>query len=135
VRFDIPSLVADVAARRGDRTGDRPRRGREPRVPVRPSPAASPREVEQAKREQAVSRGDVERDRIAIEAAVSLRTAVVRAQLSGVARRYHVSANWSTLPPPTRAARDQLRKCRSSGPVVADLPRVVPGHAAEIRRT
>lgn len=142
VRFDIPTLAADVSSKRAavaqatarieaakasfNRLSGLVAKG-----------VAAPREVEDAKRQQAEADADLEQAKSAVEAAVSLSNrAVVYAPFAGVvAKRLHnpgdlvdASASDSVL-----KVIDPARLQIVAAVPVADLPRIVVGHAANVR--
>lgn len=143
VRFDIPTLAADVAASRARVMQALARIAATKANLARLSSllaqgVAAPRDVEEATRQQAEAEADLEQAQSAVQAAVALSDrAVVRALFSGVvAQRFH---NPGDLVEP--AASDPVLKVidPSQLQVVAAVPaselsRVVVGHAAEIRQ-
>jgi RND family efflux transporter MFP subunit len=143
VRFDIPTLTADVAASRARVTQAVARIAATQANVTRLSSllgqgVAAPRDVEEAIRQHAEAEADLEQARSAVQAAVALSDrAVVRAPFSGVvAQRFHNPGDLVEA-----AASDPVMKVinPSQLQVVAAVPaselsRVVVGHSAQIRQ-
>jgi membrane fusion protein, multidrug efflux system len=141
VRFDIPTLAADVAARRAAVAQAMARLEAATASFNRLSSllaqkVAAPREVEDAKRVQAEAEADVTQGRSALDAAVALETrAVVRAQFSGiVSKRLHNVGDLVDA-----AATDVVLKVINPAHLqvvaavpVGELSRIVPGHEAQV---
>src|SRR5262249_46851784 len=96
VRFDIPNLASDVAAKRAGLAQASARLDQAKANLARLSSlvgqgVAAPREVEDAKRQQAETEADLDQARSAVEAATALSDrAVVRARFAGVvSKRFH----------------------------------------------
>jgi membrane fusion protein (multidrug efflux system) len=141
VRFDIPTLAADVAARQAAVTEAVARAEAAKASFNRLSTllgqgVAAPREVEDAKRQQTEAEADVEQARIAASAAVTLaERAVVHAAFSGViAKRFHNVGDLvdSAASDPVVKVIDPTRLQVTATVAVSDLSRVVVGHAAQI---
>jgi RND family efflux transporter MFP subunit len=144
VRFDIPTLTADVAANRAKVTQAVARVEAATANVNRLSSllsqgVAAPRDVEDAKRQLAEADGDLEQAQSAVQAAVALADrAVVRAPFSGViAQRLHNPGDLVEA-----ASNDPVLKLINPAQlqVVASVPaselsRVVVGHSASIRQT
>ncbi|MEO8070048.1 MAG: efflux RND transporter periplasmic adaptor subunit [Acidobacteriota bacterium] len=142
VRFDIPTLAADVAARRAAVTQAAARveaaRAAFSRLSsLLAQGVAAPRDVEDAKRAQAEAEADVEQARSAADAAVAIEErGVVRAAFSGViAKRFHNVGDLvdAAASDPIMRVIDPSRLQVIATVAVSDLSRVVVGHAAEIR--
>ena len=143
VRFDIPSLTADVAASRARVTQAAARVEATKANALRLSSlleqgVAAPRDVEEATRQHAEAAADLEQARSAVQAAVALSDrAVVRAPFAGVvAQRFHNPGDLVEA-----AASDPVLKVinPSQLQVVAGVPasvlsRVVVGHSAQIHQ-
>ncbi len=143
VRFDIPTLTADVGASRARVTQALARIAATKANVARLSSllvqgVAAPRDVEDATRQHAEAEADLAQAESAVQAAVALSDrAIVRAPFSGVvAQRFH---NPGDLVEPS--ASDPVLKVinPSQLQVVAAVPasqlsRVVVGHSAEIRQ-
>jgi RND family efflux transporter MFP subunit len=142
VRFDIPTLSADVAANRARVTQATARIDAAKANVTRLSSlldqgVAAPRDVEDAKRQLAEAQGDLEQSRSALQASLALsERAVVRAPFAGVvAQRSHNPGDLVDA-----AASDPVLKVINPAKlqVVAAVPsselsRVVIGHAAQVR--
>jgi RND family efflux transporter MFP subunit len=142
VRFDLPNLVSDVAAKRAAVAQATARLEAAKANLTRLSGllaqgVAAPRDVEEAKRQQSESEADLEQARSAVDAAVALSArSVVRATFSGVvAKRFHNPGDFvepSASDPVLKVIDPAHLQVVASVPV-ADLSRVVVGHAADIR--
>jgi len=142
VRFDMPNLVSDVAARRAAVAQASARLEAAKANFTRLSGllaqgVAAQREVEDAKRQQAEAEADLEQARSAVGSAVALATrAVVRAPFSGlIAKRFHNPGDFVEA-----AAGDPVIKLINPAKLqvvasvpVGELSRVVVGHAVEVR--
>ena len=142
VRFDMPALSADLAAKRAALAQASARveatRANFARLSsLLPQGVAAPREVEEAKRQQAEAEADLAQANVALETAESLAArSVVRATFPGVvARRLHNPGDFvePSAADPVLGVIDPARLQVVASVPVADLPRVVVGHAAEIR--
>ena len=143
VRFDIPSLTADLAASRARVTQAAARVEATKANVLRLSSlleqgVAAPRDVEEATKQHAEAAADLEQARSAVQAAVALSDrAVVRAPFAGVvAQRFHNPGDLVEA-----AASDPVLKVinPSQLQVVAGVPasalsRVVVGHSAQIHQ-
>lgn len=141
VRFDIPTLAADVAASRAKAAQAQARINAAQANVARLSSlldqgVAAPRDVEEAKRQLAEAQADLEEGQGAVRAAVSLSDrAVVFAPFSGVvAQRFHNPGDLVEA-----AASDPVLKLINPAQLqvvaavpASDLSRVVIGHAAQI---
>jgi RND family efflux transporter MFP subunit len=141
VRFDIPTLAADLGARQAAVAQVAARLEAAKANFSRLSSlltqgVAAPRDVEEAKRAQAEAEADVEQARSAVTAAGALagRT-VVRAAFAGVvARRYHNPGDFveaSATDPVLRVINPSQLQVVANVPV-SDLPRIVVGRPAGI---
>jgi len=140
-RFDIPSLSADLAARRASVTQasarvDAARASFSRLSGLQAQGVAAPREVEDAKRAQAEAEADLEQAKSSVDAAVALSDrAVVRARFSGVVvKRFHNPGDLvdpSTSDPVLRVINPTALQAIANVHVV-DLARVVIGHAATV---
>jgi RND family efflux transporter MFP subunit len=141
VRFDIPSLSADLSARRASVTQASARveaaRANFSRLSgLLAQGVAAPREVEDAKRAQAEAEADLEQARSSVDAAVALsERAVVKAQFAGViAKRFHNPGDLvdaSASDPVLKVINPAALQVVAKVPVGA-LTRVVIGHAATV---
>ena len=141
VRFDIPNLAADVAARRAAVAQAQARLEAAKASFTRLSSlvsqgVAAPREVEDAKRVQAEAEADLEQSRSAVDAAVALSDrAVVRARFAGViAKRFHNPGDLvdaSASDPVLKVINPAQLQVVAAVPV-GELSRVVVGHAAQV---
>lgn len=140
-RFDIPSLGADVAARRAAVAQATARLETAKASYARLSGllaqgVAAPREVEDARRQQAEAEADLEQARSAVDAAVALSDrAVVRATFAGVvSKRFHNPGDLvdaSAADPVLKVINPAALQVVASVPV-ADLAKIVVGHRANI---
>jgi RND family efflux transporter MFP subunit len=143
VRFDIPSLGADVEANRA-KVKQAMARVESTRANVTrlssllEQGVAAPRDVEDAKQQQAEAEGDVAQAQSAVGAAVALSNrAVVRAPFSGViAQRFHNPGDLveATSTDAVLKLIDPSRLQVVAAVASADLSKVVVGHAATIRQ-
>jgi len=144
VRFEIPSLAADVATRRAGVSQASARveaaRANFNRLSgLLAQGVAAPREVEDARRQLSEAEADLEQSRSAVDAAASLaaRTAV-HAPFSGViAKRFHNPGDFvdaSAADPVLKVINPARLQILAAVPV-ADLSRVVIGHLATIRES
>jgi RND family efflux transporter MFP subunit len=142
VRFDVPTLAADLAARRAAVAQaaarvEAARAGFTRLSSLLAQGVASPREVEEAKRQQAEAEADLLQANGALDASVSLaERSVVRATFSGVvSKRFHNPGDFvePSAADPVLGVIDPTRLQVIASVPVASLPRVVVGHAAEIR--
>ncbi len=141
VKFDIPSLASDVAARRASAAQATARLEQAKSNMARLSGlvaqgVAAPREVEDAKRQQAEAEADLEQARSAVEAAVALSDrGLVRARFAGVvSKRYHNPGDLvdaSASDPVLKVINPAQLEIVAAVPVAA-VPRVAIGHAAEV---
>jgi RND family efflux transporter MFP subunit len=143
VQFEIPTLASDVAAKRASVAQASARLEAATASFNRLSSlvaqgVAAPREVEDAKRQQAEAAADVEQARSALDSATALagRT-IVRATFPGVvAKRFHNPGDFveaAASDPVLRVINPAQLQIVASVPV-AQLSRVVVGHSAEIRQ-
>jgi RND family efflux transporter MFP subunit len=142
VRFDIPTLGAEVAARRAA-VAQATARAEAARASftrlsgLLAEGVAAPRDVEDAKRQQAEADADVQQARSAAEAAVAMADrSVVRAPFSGViAKRFHNPGDLvdAAASDPILKIIDPARQQVTATVPAADLPRVVVGHAADVK--
>ncbi len=142
VSFDIPSLAADVAAKHAAVAQAAARVDAAHAAFTRLSGllaqgVASPRDVEDSKRQQAEAEADVVQAQSALDAAVSLANrATVRAPFAGVvAKRFHNPGDLvdaSASDPVLKILNPSGLQVIAAVPV-AQLSHVVVGHAAEIR--
>lgn len=141
VRFDIPTLAADLGARQAAVTQVAARleaaKANFTRLTgLLAQGVAAPRDVEEAKRMQAEAEADVEQARSAVAAAGTLaQRTVVRATFAGVvAKRFHNPGDFveaSASDPVIRVINPSQLQVVASVPV-SDLPRVSVGRAARI---
>lgn len=143
VRFDIPSLAADVEANRAKVTQALARVAAAKANVARlrsllEQGVAAPRDVEDATRQLAESEGDVEQARSAVQASVALLDrAVVRAPFSGViAQRSHNPGDLveAVSSDPVLKLINPLRLQVVAAIPAAELSRVVVGRSARIRQ-
>jgi RND family efflux transporter MFP subunit len=143
VRFDIPTLVADVAGSRARLTQATARVDAASANVTRlksllAQGVAAPRDVEEAIRQQAEAEGDVEQARSAVQASQSLADrAVVRAPFTGVvARRFHNPGDLveAAASDPVLKILDPDRLQVVAALPAAQVPRVVVGRSAMVRR-
>ncbi len=141
VRFDIPSMASDLAARQAavaqaDARLEAARASFARLSGLLSEGVAAPREVEDAKRQQAEAEADLAQAKSAVEAAAALSTrAVVRAPFAGiVSQRFHNPGDLVDA-----SASDPILKVINPAElqVVAAIPaaevaRVVVGHAARV---
>jgi RND family efflux transporter MFP subunit len=143
VQFDIPTLASEVAAKRASVAQASARLEAATASFNRLSSllsqgVAAPREVEDAKRQQAEATADLEQARSALDASIALagRT-VVRATFPGVvAKRFHNPGDFvepAAGDPVLRVINPAQLQVVAAVPV-ADLSRVIVGHTAEIRQ-
>ena len=142
VRFDIPSLSADVSARRAAVAQAQARveaaRASFTRLSgLLTQGVAAPRDVEDAKRQQAEAEADVEQAKSAVDAAVAMADrSVVRAPFAGViAKRFHNPGDLvdAAATDPILKVIDPTKQQVTATVPASDLSRVVVGHAAEVR--
>jgi len=142
VRFDIPSLAAEVAARR-EAVSQASARLEEARAALTrlssllAEGVAARREVEDARRQQTEAEADVEQARTAVEAASALanRTTVVATFPGVVARRFHNPGDLveaAAADPVLKVINPDRLQVVAAVPVAA-VPRVVPGRDAVVR--
>ena len=142
VRFEIPSLGADLAARRAVVAQDAARleaaRASFSRLSaLLAQGVAAPREVEDARRLQAEVEADLEQARAAVDAATSLsERTVVRAPFAGViARRFHNPGDVveAAASDPVLRLIDPSKLQVTAAVPVSELSRVIVGRAARVR--
>lgn len=143
VRFDIPTLAADVASSRARVTQAMARIEAAKASVTRLSSlleqgVAAPRDVEDAKRQLAEAEADLEQARSAVQAAVALSDrAVVRAPFPGVvAQRFHNPGDLveaASSDPVLKVINPSQLQVVAAVPA-AELSRVVVGHSAEVRQ-
>jgi RND family efflux transporter MFP subunit len=142
VRFDVPTLAADLAAARARATQASARlataRANVTRLKgLLEQGVAAPRDVEQATNESAEAEGDLEQAQSAASAAAALlERATVRAPFPGVvAQRFHNPGDLvePAASDPVVRLIDPSRLQVVAAVPAADLPRVVVGRAAEVR--
>jgi RND family efflux transporter MFP subunit len=143
VRFDIPTLAADVAADRAKITQAVARVEAAKASVARLTSllaqgVAAPRDVEEATRQLAEAEGDVAQAQSAVQAALALsERAVVRAPFSGVvAQRFHNPGDLveaASSDPVLKVINPAQLQVVASVPA-AELSHVVVGHAAQIRQ-
>jgi RND family efflux transporter MFP subunit len=141
VRFDIPTLPADLAAKKAAVNQAQAHIDAAAAAVARltglvAKGVAAPREVEEAKRTQAEADAELAQARSAVDAATSLADrAVVRATFSGVvAKRWHNPGDIveaAASDPILRIVNPEKLQIVAAVPS-ADLPRVVPGHDADV---
>ncbi|MEO7273215.1 MAG: efflux RND transporter periplasmic adaptor subunit [Vicinamibacterales bacterium] len=141
VRFDIPTLAADLGARQAAVAQVAARLEAAKTNLARLSSlltqgVAAPRDVEEATRAQAEAQADVEQARSAVTAAGALAArTVVRAAFAGVvAKRYHNPGDFveaSASDPVLRVINPAQLQVVANVPL-SDLPRITVGHAAGI---
>jgi RND family efflux transporter MFP subunit len=142
VRFDIPTLGSDVAAKRAAVAQANARVEAAKANYTRLSSlmaqgVAAPRDVEDAKRQQAEAEADLDQAQSAVGAANALSgRAVVRATFNGVvAKRWHNPGDQvesAASDPVLKVINPAQLQVVASVPV-AGLARVVPGHQASVR--
>ena len=141
VRFDIPTMAADVAGKRAAVGQANARLGLAKAAVTRLSGlvqqgVAAKREVEEAQREQADAEGALLQAQSALDAAIALagRT-TVRANFAGVvAKRWHNVGDLveaSSSDPVLRVIDPRNLQVVAAVPI-ADLTRIQPGHTATI---
>jgi cobalt-zinc-cadmium efflux system membrane fusion protein len=142
VRFDIPTLASDVAARRAAVAQANARLEAARADLTRLSGllaqgVAAARQVEEAKRTQAEAEADLDQAKSAVDAAVALSSrTTVRAPFAGVvAKRYHNPGDFAdaSTSDPILTIIDPAKVQIVASVPVADLPRIVVGHAADVR--
>jgi len=141
VRFDIPSLGADVDAKRAAVAQAQARldasRSNYTRLSsLLAQQVAAQREVEDARRQQAEAEADVEQARSAVTAATMLaERAIVRAPFAGViAKRLHNPGDLvdaSASDPVLKIINPAELQIVAAVPV-GDLSRIVTGHTAQV---
>ncbi len=141
VRFDIPTLAADVSAKRAGVAQAAARLDLARATVTRLSGlvtkgVAARREVEEAQREQLDAEATLAQAQSALEAANALAgRAVVRSRFAGVvARRWHNAGDFveaSAADPVLRVINPARLQVLAAVPI-ADLARVRPGHTARI---
>jgi RND family efflux transporter MFP subunit len=141
VRFDIPSLASDVAAKRAGVTQASARLNQAKAALTRLSGlvtqgVAAPREVEDARRQQAEAEADLDQAKSALDAAVALSDrGVVRARFPGVvSKRFHnpgdlVDASGSD--PVLKVINPAQLQVVAAVPAAA-VPQVTIGHDAQV---
>jgi len=143
VRFDIPSLRADVAAGRAAMAQASARGEAASATLVRLSSlltqgVAAVREVEDARRQVAEAEADLAQAQQAVEAAVALSDRmVVRATFSGVVtKRFHNVGDFvdASAGDPVLRVVDPTRVQVIASVPASELSRVIVGHAANIRQ-
>ncbi len=137
VRFDIPTLPAEVESRRAAVTQAQAQLTRTTQelnrlVPLVEKGVAAQREVDDARRAQAEAQAAVTQAQSAAAAASALADrAVVRARFAGVvAKRWHNAGDLvdaSASDPVLRVVNPQALQVSASVPA-ADIARVIPGH-------
>jgi RND family efflux transporter MFP subunit len=141
VRFDIPSLEADVAARRAmvaqaDARVEASKASYTRLTGLLAQGVASPREVEDARRQQAEADADLAQAQSALAAAVALSgRAVVRAPFNGVvSQRFHNPGDLvdASSGDPLLEVIDPVRLEVVAAVPVSEAPRIVVGHAARV---
>lgn len=141
VRFDIPSMAADLSAKKAALTQANARLNLAKAEVDRLAPlvdqgVAARRDLDAAKREQAEAEADVQQAQSAVDAAAALNDrVVVRATFPGViAKRYHNPGDLvdaSASDPVLRVINPDKLQVVAAVPV-ANLASVVPGRAAEL---
>jgi RND family efflux transporter MFP subunit len=143
VRFDIPTLTADVAASRAKVTQavarvEAARANVKRLTSLLAQGVAAPRDVEDATRQLAEAEGDLEQARSAVEAADALSgRAVVRAPFSGVvAQRFHNPGDLveAASSDPVLKVLDPSQLQVVAAVPASELSRIVVGHAADVRQ-
>ena len=136
VRFDIPSLHAELASRRAEVTAAEARLAAATtdvnrQVPLLARGVAAQREVDEARRAQAEAQAAVSQAETAVTAAIALADrAVVRATFAGViAKRWHNAGDFveASASDPVLRVIDTARLQLAASVPVADIPRIVPG--------
>jgi RND family efflux transporter MFP subunit len=143
VRFDIPTLSADVAANRSKATQATARIDAAKANVTRLSSlldqgVAAPRDVEDAKRQLAEAQGDLEQAQSALQASLALSgRAVVHAPFSGVvAQRSHNPGDLveaASSDPVLKVINPEKLQVVAAVPA-SELSRVVVGHEAHVRQ-
>ena len=142
VRFDIPNLAADLAARHASVAQASARidalKASFTRLSaLQAQGVAASREVEDAKRQQLEAEADLEQAKSGVDAASALSDrAIVRARFAGVvAKRFHNPGDLvdASASDPVLKVINPAALLLVAAVAVSDLPRVVPGHAAEVR--
>jgi RND family efflux transporter MFP subunit len=142
VRFDIPTLAADVAGNRAKVTQATARIDAAKANVTRLSSlldqgVAAPRDVEDAKRQLAEAQGDLEQAQSALQASLALSDrAVVRAPFAGVvAQRSHNPGDLveaASSDPVLKVINPAKLQVVAAVPA-SELSRVVVGHEAQVR--
>jgi RND family efflux transporter MFP subunit len=142
VRFDLPNLTSDVAAKRAavaqaSARVEAAKASFTRLTGLLAQGVAAPREVEDAKRQQAEAEADLEQARTAVETAVALSArAVVRAAFPGVvAKRFHNAGDFveaAASDPVLKVINPAQLQVVASVPV-SDLRRVVVGRPAQVK--
>ncbi|HXT70982.1 MAG TPA: efflux RND transporter periplasmic adaptor subunit [Vicinamibacterales bacterium] len=143
VQFDIPTLAAELAAKRANVAQASARLEAATAnfnrlSSLQSQGVAAPREVEDARRQRDEAVADLEQARIAADAATALSSrTTVRAAFSGViAKRFHNPGDFvepAASDPVLRVIDPARLQIVASVPVVA-LARIVVGHTAEIQQ-
>jgi RND family efflux transporter MFP subunit len=141
VRFDIPSLPAELAGRRADVAQAQARLDTAKAAVARVTGlfekgVAARKDVELATQEQAQADAALGQAQSAVDAAVTLADrAIVKARFAGVVtHRWHNPGDLvdaSASDPILRVINPNELQIVAAVPV-ADLPRVIPGHAARV---
>ncbi len=142
VRFDIPTLSADVSAKRAAVSQATARleaanANYQRLSSLLAEKVAAPKDVEEAKRQQSEAEADLEQAKAGVDAAAALSSrSVVRATFAGVvAKRLHNPGDFveaAASDPVLKVINPAQLQIVASVPV-ASLSRIVPGHAAEVR--
>ncbi|MEO8482468.1 MAG: efflux RND transporter periplasmic adaptor subunit [Acidobacteriota bacterium] len=142
VRFDIPTLTSDVAARRASMAqatarAEAAKANLSRLASLLSQGVAAPRDVEDAKRQQSEAEADVEQAKSAVESAVAMADrSVVRAPFSGIiAKRFHSAGDIvdAAASDPILKVIDPTKQQITATVPVSELSRVVVGRAAQIR--
>jgi RND family efflux transporter MFP subunit len=141
VRFDIPNLASDVAAKRASVSQATARLEQAKAALARLSGlvaqgVAAPREVEDARRQQSEAEADLEQAKSAVDAAVALsERGLVRARFAGVvSKRFHNPGDLvdaSASDPVLKVINPAQLQVVAAVPVAA-VPLVTIGHAAQV---
>lgn len=141
VRFDIPSMAADLAAKKAALAQANARlnlaKGEVARLaPLVDQGVTAPRDLDAARREQAEAEADVQQAQSGVDAATALNDrAVVRATFPGVvAKRFHNPGDLvdaSASDPVLRVINPDKLQVVAAVPV-AYLPSIAPGRPAEL---
>jgi len=142
VRFEIPTLTSDAAAKRAavaqaSARVDAARASYTRLSSLLAQGVAAPREVEDAKRQQAEAEADLEQARSAVDASSALSArAVVHATFAGiVAKRFHNPGDMvegAASDPVLRVINPAQLQVVAAVPV-GNLSKIVVGHRAQVR--